>query len=325
MASTPTTRNRLNQQGTGDNVGTWGGVLNSQALSLVDEAMDGITSIAVSGNVTLTSTNYVSDQARRRVLKLTGSPGATFIVTIPSVEKFYVVINSTNAPQTVKAGGLGVTIPAAVMTTVVCDGTDCFAPAQTVTAAIGTVCDFAGTSAPSGWLLCYGQPVSRAAYAALFGVIGTIYGTGDGSTTFNVPDLRGRVLAGADNMGGSASGRLTSFTIGVAGGTQTNALAVTNLPSHSHGVTDPTHSHGTFDPGHAHTYAAARIAGGSSFAGGAALTIANDAAAATGNSFVGITINNASTGILIQNTGSGTPHTVVQPTMALNKIIYAGV
>src|SRR4051812_25774486 len=127
MASTPTTRNRFNLQGTGDNAGTWGGVLNGQALALIDEALDGITSIAVAGNVSLTSTNYATDQARRRTLKLTGSPGATYTVTVPSVEKFYVVINSTNAPQTIKAGGLGVTIPAAVMTHVVCDGTDCFA------------------------------------------------------------------------------------------------------------------------------------------------------------------------------------------------------
>src|SRR4051812_49385281 len=104
MASTATPRNRFNLQGVGDNVGTWGNVLNGQALALVDEAIDGWTSIAITGNVTLTSTNYASDQARKRVLKLTGTPGATYTVTIPAVEKVYHVINSTNAPQTIRAG-----------------------------------------------------------------------------------------------------------------------------------------------------------------------------------------------------------------------------
>lgn len=55
------------------------------------------------------------------------------------------------------------------------------------------VSDFAGTSAPTGWLLCDGTAVSRTTYAALFAVISTVYGVGDGSTTFNLPDGRGRV------------------------------------------------------------------------------------------------------------------------------------
>lgn len=55
----------------------------------------------------------------------------------------------------------------------------------------GTVLPFAGEAAPNGWLLCYGQAISRTTYSTLFGIIGTTYGTGDGSTTFNLPDLRG--------------------------------------------------------------------------------------------------------------------------------------
>lgn len=78
-----------------------------------------------------------------------------------------------------------------------------------VTIPSGMLAPFAGTSAPSGWFLCYGQTVSRTTYAALFTAIGTTYGTGDGSTTFNLPDLRGRTIAGVDDMGGSAASRLT--------------------------------------------------------------------------------------------------------------------
>lgn len=74
----------------------------------------------------------------------------------------------------------------------------------------GMLVPYAGGSAPSGWLLCYGQAVSRTTYAALFSAIGTVYGGGDGSTTFNLPDLRGRVIAGQDDMGGTSADRLTS-------------------------------------------------------------------------------------------------------------------
>lgn len=93
---------------------------------------------------------------------------------------------------------------------------------------VGVVNPFAGTVAPSGWLLCSGQAVSRLTYAALFAVIGTAYGTGDGSTTFNVPDARGRVLAGVDAL-------QTEFNaLGKTGGSKTHTLLVTEIPSHAH-------------------------------------------------------------------------------------------
>ncbi|HJY06999.1 MAG TPA: phage tail protein, partial [Bryobacteraceae bacterium] len=62
---------------------------------------------------------------------------------------------------------------------------------------VGVVFPYGGSAAPAGYLLCYGQAVDRDDYADLFGVIGTAFGAGDGSTTFNVPDMRGRVPAGA--------------------------------------------------------------------------------------------------------------------------------
>lgn len=103
----------------------------------------------------------------------------------------------------------------------------------------GAYIPFGGSTAPAGWLLCYGQAVSRTTYAALFAAIGTAHGTGDGSTTFNVPDLRGRVPAGKDNMGGSAASRLTTAgsgvdgaTLGAVGGAETHTLTTAQMPAH---------------------------------------------------------------------------------------------
>lgn len=105
---------------------------------------------------------------------------------------------------------------------------------------IGAVIDFAGAVAPSGWALCYGQAISRATYATLFALVGTTFGAGDGSTTFNLPDLRGRVTAAPDNMGGVQAGRLNSGAmaavannVGGAGGTSTSTLTTPNLPPYT--------------------------------------------------------------------------------------------
>ena len=121
-----------------------------------------------------------------------------------------------------------------------------------VSAPAGTVNTYAGSTAPTGWLLCDGRStgILRATYADLFAVVGTTYGNGDGSTTFNLPDMRGRVPAGLDNMGGTAASRLTSTvltasnTLGATGGAQTATIASGNLPVHTHTI---NHDHGAFN------------------------------------------------------------------------------
>jgi microcystin-dependent protein len=94
---------------------------------------------------------------------------------------------------------------------------------------VGVIQQFAGSSVPSGFLLCDGSAVSRATYADLFAVIGTTYGTGNGSTTFNLPDLRGRAPIGA----GQGSG-LTNRALGAKVGAETHQLATSEMPSHTH-------------------------------------------------------------------------------------------
>ena len=115
----------------------------------------------------------------------------------------------------------------------------------------GMLIPFAGSTPPLGWLLCAGQTVSRVAYAALFAVVGTAYGAGDGATTFALPDLRGRVVTGMDNMEGVSANRLTSAqadVLGGAGGIENQTLSgsvgdttllESQLPSHVHQQTWP--------------------------------------------------------------------------------------
>ena len=90
----------------------------------------------------------------------------------------------------------------------------------------GTVHAFAGTSAPEGWAMCDGSEVSRTDYAALFAVIGTTYGVGDGLDTFNLPDMRGQFLRALDDMGTAqgAAGVDTDGTARTVGQTQGDAI-----------------------------------------------------------------------------------------------------
>lgn len=168
----------------------------------------------------------------------------------------------------------------------------------------GSVIPFAGTSAPTGWLLSFGQAVSRTTYADLFAVIGTTYGTGDGSTTFNLPDLRGRVAAGQDDMGGTSANRLTGLTGGVdgdvlggTGGLETHTLTTAQIPAHNHlaGIAQSGNS--------------------SAMAFGSA-----SVSPSTPDSFSQDNDNGTITPIT-SNTGGGQAHNNVQPTIILNYII----
>ena len=101
----------------------------------------------------------------------------------------------------------------------------------------GMIQMFGGSSAPRGWVLCNGQALNRTTYSELFSVIGTTYGTGDGSTTFNVPDLRGRAPIGA-GTGSSLTNRTLGSTLGVESVTLTAAQS--GLRAHTHSFTQPT-------------------------------------------------------------------------------------
>jgi len=118
---------------------------------------------------------------------------------------------------------------------------------------IASVCPFASLTAPVGWLKCDGLAVSRTAYPELFGIIGTTYGAGDGSTTFNLPNLVGEFIRGTPvgrDVGSKQAGSFAAHTHPVSDPGHTHGAS---QAAHSHVITTGSHSHGVNDPGHSHS------------------------------------------------------------------------
>lgn len=201
----------------------------------------------------------------------------------------------------------------------------------------GSIYMFAGSTAPSGFLICDGSAVSRSTYSALFEAIGTIFGAGDGSTTFNLPDLSGRV----------AVGRSVNRLLGSTGGEESHALISNEMATHNHEY--PQHGHNntievstpvlthTVSQQPAYKYsnpagsnrvstsaAADRTSYGSTSSANASrttdLSIADHPATACTMSG-GVLDSDPST---TDSTGSGTAHNNMQPYVVMNYIICTG-
>lgn len=168
----------------------------------------------------------------------------------------------------------------------------------------GTVLNWSTNTAPVGYLLCDGSAVSRAVYAALFGVISSTFGAGDGSTTFNLPNLKGRVVVGAD------SGQTEFDVLGETGGEKAHTLTTPEIPAHTHTQDAHTHTQNSFAP---------RIINS-----GTAGTVGVQGASAASNASASnsaTTATNQNATATNQNTGGGGAHNNLQPYIILNAII----
>lgn len=199
----------------------------------------------------------------------------------------------------------------------------------------GIIMPFAGTVAPENYLFCDGSAVSRSTYATLFGVIGTMFGAGDGSSTFNLPDLSGRVPLGVSQ----------AHALGSTGGSETVTLTESELPAHVHEV--PQHGHANTilakTPSLSHTitaqpafnYTAAKF--GEDTSSGYSYTLVNGASstAASRSTSVAITAHDAtdctmsgtignSSNLTSGADGGDGAHNNMQPFSVLNYIICTG-
>jgi microcystin-dependent protein len=162
---------------------------------------------------------------------------------------------------------------------------------------IGTLLDYVGAADPADtrFLLADGRELNRTTYASLFSVMSTTYGTGNGTTTFNIPDCRGRTSVGPDNMGtanGDAARLTANDARGNSGGEEKHTLTTGELPSHTHRIAWTLINEGTGASFSVYTASGTPDANGT----GTHRTEAND-------------------------TPRGAAHNVMQPYIVLNKII----
>lgn len=174
----------------------------------------------------------------------------------------------------------------------------------------GVTKEYAGSNLPAGYLWCAGQEVDRDVYSDLFYAIGTTHGVGDGSTTFNLPDHRGRAVAGKDNMDGSSANRLTDQSGGVngdvlgdAGGEEQHTLALADVPNR----TGTLILHGSEN--------------GSIFASASGVFSTSSGVTGKYSNSNPQSGSTSRTNIKYNHGGGGGAHNNVQPTLIANKII----
>ena len=277
MVSSFTPNLNLNEPATGDLVGTWGSVALNPNLTSIDARFGSTAVVTLSNsNVTLTQT-----QINNFAIYLTGTLTANVTVAIPAtIGGIWVFSNGTAGPYTVTiattASGATIQTTQGLPTLIACDGTNIYYPDYTnivniasgiaaqYAAPPGVIIQFAAPTAPSGWVVCDGAAYSRTSYSGLFATIGTLWGTGDGSTTFNVPDFRGMFLRGWD----------------AGAGNDLNTPGRTFASYEDSAFT--SHNHGGSDLGHAHSTIFGGSSGGGFYGSGTAAGATNPSGTQTG-------------------------------------------
>jgi microcystin-dependent protein len=192
--------------------------------------LDHLTPLKYDGTASITNANHLATKAYVDGVAIAGGTDAS--TTVKGITKMSVAPASATAP--IAVGDNDDRVPtqsendamAGTSGTAV-SSTNPFVDRVTLT---GAIVMWGTTTAPAGWLLCDGSAVSRSTYATLFAIIGTNFGVGDGSTTFNVPLYKGKTPVGYDAS-------QTEFNaIAKAGGEKTHTLITSEMPAHTHTV-----------------------------------------------------------------------------------------
>ena len=191
MADTYTSVLQLLKQETGSHNNDWGNLLNSQVIDRIESAIAAESGIALTGGTkTLTD-----DECRPHLLSFTGTLGSDAIVEVPARSRTWILYNGTtgNFTVTVKVSGQpGFIVPRGPLAQVHCNGAAMIEVGTAGQVPVGSAIHHFGATVPSNFLEMDGTAISRVLYAKLFAAIGSTWGAGDGSTTFNLPNAKDR-------------------------------------------------------------------------------------------------------------------------------------
>lgn len=295
------------------------GIFAGDGSGLTGVAPEFVNTVAV--NVTENNKVHASNNF---VLPLISATRANQVVHVFGTTGTTVV--TTSGADTIFGIGASIAVPL-LETLSFMNGAGAWLPIKNAMHLIGAVHMQAAATAPTGWALCNGQALSRATFSNLFALIGATYGAGDGVTTFNVPDMRGRTVVGV-----GAGGGLSNRVLGGIGGEEVHQLSVNELAQHNHtGTTDTQGSHnhtgatGTESAQHTHS---TTLPSGSGVVVGGTAAIAGAGTAPAVSSVESaththpISSDGAHTHTLsINNTGANVAHNNMQPFINLNYFI----
>ena len=296
-ADTYSARLGLIKQGTGNNNNNWGDIFNASVADLIDRALWGVDTHAVTGGTLDLSAGSLPPAAPSPVAgavqAFTGVLASNETVTFPSIAGKWTIFNNTTGAFSLllKTSGMAtpIQIPQSTFVDVICDGTTLF---RTDWNQVGRTVFHAGQSAPAGTLEMDGSSLLRANYPDLFTIIGGQYGAVDG-THFNLPNLK--------DTGRFIRSRTVSLLLGTAQSNQNAAhthtsgtlTGTTNDPgnhAHANSLNDPTHSHTAST---ANGFVQEAFNGGSGSSGTGHVSSASVSVVAN---FTGVTISNAAAG-----------------------------
>ena len=320
MSSTYSTNLAIELMGAGEQAGNWGSTTNTNLGTLIEQAISGYTTQAVSTgtDTTITIPNGATGVARNMFIELTGTGGASTNLIVPANKKLYFIYNNATSGQvTVKVSGqTGVSVPYGAKVALVSNGTDIVVaenymvsatlPSATLSSPTMTGTPIAPTAAP-------GTNTTQVATTA-FVTAGLAAAYPVGAIFLSTVSTNPSTLLGFGTWVAYGTGRMlisqdATYPAGTTGGSATTTLITANLPSHSHSATTTS-----TDSGHTHGSAIGSgfisNGGPESLAGGPNLPFGRPSATASGNAIITSTTT-------IGNTGSGTAVTTISPYIAV--------